>query len=319
MNAIITKPEALIPHTAHSHTAHSSTAQYRAVFISDTHLGTRGCRSDFLGDFLQQMSCDHLFLVGDIVDGWRLRKSWFWDAAHDRVVRLILRHARNGTRITYVPGNHDEMFRAWLPAMPDATTLEVAGITVRQEAEHTTADGRCLLVLHGDEFDGVLRYARFLAVLGDGAYTTSLVVNRWFNSVRRRLGYPYWSLSQWLKRQVKGAVKAIDLFETALAAEAKCRGFDGVVCGHIHHAEMRMVNGILYINDGDWVESCTALVEHHDGHLELLDWAAMNKLSFFTSLPARVDPAQANAAEVNPAKAHPAAVGPTKAEAAAAA
>ena len=258
-----------------------NTHRYRTVFISDTHLGTRGCRSDFLADFLARMSCQHLFLVGDIVDGWRLRKSWFWDANHDRVIRLILRHARNGAAVTYIPGNHDEMFRAWLPTALDPNTLEVAGIALRNEATHVTADGKKLLVIHGDEFDSVVRYARFLAILGDGAYVTSLVVNRWFNSARRRLGYPYWSLSQWLKRQVKGAVKAIDLFETALADEAGRRGFDGVVCGHIHHAEMRMVNGVLYLNDGDWVESCTALVEHHDGRLELIDWAALNGLSFF--------------------------------------
>lgn len=266
----------------------SSKSRFRAVFISDTHLGTRGCRTDFLADFLGSMSCEHLFLVGDIVDGWRLRKSWYWDAGHDRVVRLVLRHARDGAAVTYVPGNHDEMFRAWLPS-PSDPALEVAGITFRTEAEHTTADGKRLLVTHGDEFDGVLRYARFLAVLGDGAYVTSLVVNRWFNGIRRRLGYPYWSLSQWLKRQVKGAVKAIDLFETALAGEAKRRGFDGVVCGHIHHAEMRVVNGTLYLNDGDWVESCTALVEHHDGRLELLDWAALNNLSFFIPRAAKAE------------------------------
>ncbi len=257
------------------------TPHYRAVFISDTHLGTRGCRSDFLADFLARMSCDTLYLVGDIVDGWRLRKSWFWDAAHDKVVRLVLKHARNGTQVIYIPGNHDEMFRPWLPLAPEDKGLEVAGITVKNEAEHTTADGRRLLVIHGDEFDGVMRYAKFLAILGDGAYVTALVVNRWFNTARRWFGYPYWSLSQWLKHQVKGAVKAIDRFETALAEEARRRGFDGVVCGHIHHAEMRMVNGILYCNDGDWVESCTALVEHQDGRLELVDWAAVNRLSFF--------------------------------------
>ncbi len=279
--------------TAKSEAAFSNLTTYRSVFISDTHLGTKGCRSDFLADFLGGMSCEHLFLVGDIVDGWRLRKSWFWDAAHDEVIRLILRHARNGAAVTYVPGNHDEMFRPWLPSMPEGTALEVAGIAVQQEAEHTTAAGLRLLVIHGDQFDGVLRYARFLAILGDGAYVTSLVVNRWFNGIRRRLGYPYWSLSQWLKRQVKGAVKAIDLFETALAAEARRRGFNGVVCGHIHHAEMRMVNGILYVNDGDWVESCTALVEHHDGRLELLDWAALNNLSFYTPRPVKAEEAAA--------------------------
>jgi UDP-2,3-diacylglucosamine pyrophosphatase LpxH len=250
----------------------------RTVFISDTHLGTRGCRGEFLADFLRRTSCRHMFLVGDIIDGWRLRKSWYWDSSHDEVLRLILRHARSGTAVTYIPGNHDEMFRPWL-----ATGLEVAGIRLRDEATHRTADGRRLLILHGDQFDSVVRYAPFLALLGDWAYTTALVFNRWFNAVRRRLGYPYWSLSAWLKRQVKEAVKAIDRFEMALAGEARRRGFDGVVCGHIHHAEMREVAGVLYLNDGDWVESCTALVEHHDGRLELIDWAARNNFSFFAT------------------------------------
>jgi UDP-2,3-diacylglucosamine pyrophosphatase LpxH len=253
---------------------------YRSVFVSDTHLGTRGARCDFLADFLRRTSCQHLFLVGDIIDGWRLRKSWYWDENHDDVLRQILCKARGGTAVTYIPGNHDEMFRAWLG--PGALGgLEIAGILLRQEAVHVTAAGVRLLVLHGDEFDSVVRYAKFLALLGDGAYSIALVVNRWFNSLRRRLGYPYWSLSAWLKRQVKGAVKAVDRFEIALAGEARRRGFDGVVCGHIHHAEMREVQGVLYINDGDWVESCTALVEHHDGRLELIDWAAANQLSFF--------------------------------------
>ena len=258
----------------------------RAVFISDTHLGTRGCRGEFLADFLRRISCEHMFLVGDIIDGWRLRKSWYWDRSHDEVLRLILGHARGGAQVTYIPGNHDEMFRDWL-----STGLEIAGIRLRGEATHRTAAGKRLLILHGDQFDSVVRYAPFLALLGDWAYTAALVCNRWFNAVRRRLGYPYWSLSAWLKRQVKGAVKAIDRFETALANEAKSRGFDGVVCGHIHHAEMREVNGVLYLNDGDWVESCTALVEHHDGRLELIDWAARNNFSFFA--PAETQPAAA--------------------------
>ncbi len=253
---------------------------YRSVFVLDTHLGTRGARCDFLADFLRRTSCHHLFLVGDIIDGWRLRKSWYWDESHDEVLRQILRHARGGTEVTYIPGNRDEMFRAWL----DPTALgglEIAGIRLRQEAVHVTAAGKRLLVMHGDEFDSVVRYAKFLALLGDGAYSMALVCNRWFNSLRRRLGYPYWSLSAWLKRQVKEAVRAVDRFESALANEARRRGFDGVVCGHIHHAEMREVQGVLYLNDGDWVESCTALVEHHDGRLELIDWAATNHLSFF--------------------------------------
>jgi UDP-2,3-diacylglucosamine pyrophosphatase LpxH len=252
-------------------------SSYRAIFISDTHLGTKDCRTDFLVDFLRRTQSENLFLVGDIVDGWRLRKSWFWDKTHDEVIRLILSKARAGTEVTYIPGNHDEMFRAWLPM-----GLEVGGVKLRREATHMTADGRNLLILHGDEFDSVVRYAKFLALLGDSAYTAALIVNRYFNAIRRRLGYPYWSLSAWLKHQVKGAVMAIDRFESAVAGEARRRGFDGVVCGHIHHAEMRDVGGVLYLNDGDWVESCTALVEHHDGRLELIDWAALNRLSFFT-------------------------------------
>ena len=253
-----------------------TTLSFRTIFISDLHLGTRGCRSDFLADFLRRVSCEQMYLVGDIIDGWRLRRSWYWDETHDEVLRLILRHARDGAEVTYVPGNHDEMFRAWLPL-----GLEIAGVRLRKDAVHTMKDGRRLLIMHGDEFDSVVRYAKFLALLGDWVYTAALVMNRWFNAVRRRLGYPYWSMSAWAKRQVKEAVKAIDRFETALAGEARRRGFDGVVCGHIHQAEMRDIGGVLYLNDGDWVESCTALVEHHDGRLELLDWAAMNRLSFF--------------------------------------
>ncbi len=246
--------------------------RYRTVFISDVHLGTKGCRADFLADFLRQVECERLFLVGDIVDGWRLRKSWYWDGHHDEVIRLVLRFARSGANVTYIPGNHDEMFRGWLG-------LEIAGVRLARQAEHRTADGRRLLVLHGDEFDSVVRYARFIAYLGDWAYDWALRLNRWFNYGRRRFGYPYWSLSQWLKRQVKEAVKAIDRFEVALAGEARRGGFDGVVCGHIHHAEMRDVGGVLYVNDGDWVESCTALVEHADGRLELVDWVREMGLS----------------------------------------
>jgi UDP-2,3-diacylglucosamine pyrophosphatase LpxH len=264
--------------------------RYRAVFISDLHLGTRDARTDFLADFLRRVSCRHLYLVGDVVDGWRLRRSWYWDAAHDEVLRLVLRHARSGAVVTYIPGNHDELFRAWLPL-----GLEVAGIRLRAEATHVTRQGRRLLVTHGDAFDSVVRYAKVLALLGDWAYSAALVANRWFNAARRRLGYPYWSLSAWAKRKVKGAVKAIDDFEAALAGEARRRGLDGVVCGHIHHAEMREVDGVLYANDGDWVESCTALVEHEDGRLELVDWAALNRFSFFDRAPAAAHHAAAPA------------------------
>jgi UDP-2,3-diacylglucosamine pyrophosphatase LpxH len=258
---------------------------YRAVFISDVHMGTRGSRCDFLGHFLGSFSCENLYLVGDIVDGWRLRKSWYWDELHDEVVKLVLRHAANGAKVLYIPGNHDEMFRAWLPL-----GLEIGGVKLAAQAEHVTADGKRLLIMHGDEFDSVVRYAKTLAFLGDWAYRAAQNINRWFNALRRPLGYPYWSLSQWAKRQVKEAVKAVDRFEEALAGEARRRHYDGVVCGHIHHAEMRVVEGVLYLNTGDWVESCTALVEHHDGRLEIVDWVALNRLSFFE--PRRVTVAQ---------------------------
>jgi len=248
--------------------------RFRAVFISDIHLGTRGCRADFLLDFLRRVDCESLYLVGDVVDGWRLRKSWYWTPEFDEVLREILALARRGVEVVYIPGNHDEMFREWLG-------LEIAGIRLAREAVHDAADGRRFLVIHGDEFDGVIRYAKFLAFLGDWAYDWAVYLNRHFNVARRRLGYPYWSLSQWLKRQVKGAVKAIDRFETALATEAKRRGLDGVICGHIHHAEMRTVQGVLYMNDGDWVESCTALVEHTHGQFELLDWSREAPLSYW--------------------------------------
>jgi len=242
----------------------------RSVFVSDIHLGTRGSRSDMLLDFLASVECNHLYLVGDVIDGWRLRKTWYWHEEFDQVMRAVLDHAERGTKVTYIPGNHDEMFREWLG-------LEIAGVKLMREAVHEGADGRKFLVIHGDEFDGVIRYAKFIAYLGDWAYDTALALNRWFNLARRKFGYPYWSLSQWLKRQVKEAVKAIDRFEGALAGEAKRRGLDGVICGHIHHAEMRMVNGVMYMNDGDWVESCTALVEHADGRFELIDWSAQTR------------------------------------------
>ena len=277
---------------------HMKPTAYRSIFISDTHLGTRGCRADFLADFLKSVSCENLYLVGDIIDGWRLRRSWFWDHHHDEVLRLILRAARDGTNVVYVPGNHDEMMRKYVPL-----GLEICGVKLQMEAEHTTADGKRLLITHGDAFDSVVRHAKALALLGDWAYTAALGVNRYFNHIRVKFGYPYWSLSAWLKLQVKDAVKAIDRFETALADDAHRRGFDGVVCGHIHHAEMRMVNGVMYLNDGDWVESCTALVEHQDGRLELLDWVARNKLSLLAGGSTRISASktavmQAVAAEI---------------------
>ena len=240
---------------------------YRTIWISDLHLGTRGCKAEFLLDFLRHTEADTIYLVGDIIDGWRLKKSWYWPQSHNDVVQKVLRKVRKGTRVVYVPGNHDEWLR-------DYTRLKFGGVEVVSEAIHLTADGRRLLVLHGDEFDAIVKHARWLALLGDGAYDTALWLNRHFNTARRRLGYQYWSLSAYLKRRVKNAMQYIVSFADAVVEEASRRGVDGVVCGHIHHAEMRELGGILYCNDGDWVESCTALVEHRDGRIELIDWTS---------------------------------------------
>jgi UDP-2,3-diacylglucosamine pyrophosphatase LpxH len=238
---------------------------YRTIWISDLHLGTRGCKAEFLLDFLGATRCERLYLVGDVIDGWRLRKSPYWNQSQGRVVQAIMRKARHGTEVVYVPGNHDEALRGYVGLM-------FGGVAVEREVVHSTADGKRLLVCHGDQFDGVVQYHKWLARLGDRAYNFCLHLNHWFNVARRRLGLPYWSLSAYLKHRVKNAVDFICQFEQSLADEAKRRGLDGVVAGHIHHAEMREIDGILYCNDGDWVESCTALVEHHDGRLEILDW-----------------------------------------------
>jgi UDP-2,3-diacylglucosamine pyrophosphatase LpxH len=203
--------------------------------------------------------------VGDIVDGWQLRKRWFWPQAHNDVVQKLLRRARKGCKVIFVPGNHDEFARGFCDH-------HFGGIEVMHEAVHTTADGRRMWITHGDYFDGVIRFAKWLAYLGDNAYELTLRVNRHFNLIRKRLGFPYWSLSAYLKDKVKMAVNFISDFEVALANEARHRGFDGVICGHIHRAEMREIGGVLYCNDGDWVESLSALVEHMDGRLELVYW-----------------------------------------------
>jgi UDP-2,3-diacylglucosamine pyrophosphatase LpxH len=236
------------------------------VFLSDTHLGLRASRSEYLLDFLRNTECEHLYLVGDIVDIWKMRTGWHWTQVHNDLVREVLRKARNGTRVTYVPGNHDELFRAY----PD---FQFAGLEVRREAEHRTADGRRFLVLHGDEFDCVVMNNKWLAHLGSGVYDLLLWINRWFNAGRRRLGFGYWSLSAYLKRRVKEAVKYIGNFEEAVVRSARERGMQGVICGHIHHAVISDFGGVVYANCGDWVESCTALAEEPDGSLRLIHWA----------------------------------------------
>jgi UDP-2,3-diacylglucosamine pyrophosphatase LpxH len=238
---------------------------YRAVFISDLHLGTPGCQAGELLDFLKAYPSDSLYLIGDIVDGWQLRRKWFWPQSHNDVVQKLLKRARKGCRIIFVPGNHDEFARQF-------AGLHFGGVEVAMEAVHETATGKRLWVVHGDYFDAVVQNAKWLAYLGDNLYEISLKLNRHLNNLRGRLGLPYWSLSAYLKHKVKSALNYVTEFETAVAREARHRGHHGVVCGPIHRAEMREIDGTLYCNDGDWVESRTALVEHADGRLELVHW-----------------------------------------------
>ena len=244
--------------------------RYRSLFLSDVHLGTKGCQADLLLDFLRYHDADTIYLVGDIVDGWRLRAGWYWPQTHNDVVQKLLRKARKGARIVYLPGNHDEFLR-------DYYGSHFGGIEVVETAIHEAADGKRYLVIHGDVFDVVVRHAKWLAFLGDGAYTAALGINTYLNWVRRKLGFPYWSLSQWAKLKVKNAVNFIGRFEEAVATEARRHKVDGVVCGHIHHAVMHDSFGVAYVNCGDWVESCTAIVEHQDGRFELVDWARLTR------------------------------------------
>lgn len=249
---------------------------FRTVWISDTHLGTPGCNAEMLLDFLKAIECETLYLVGDIVDGWQLRKGWYWPPRHNDIVRCVMKMAKHGTRVVYVPGNHDEAFR-------DYVGLNFGGVEVVGEAIHVTADGRSLLVLHGDEFDGVVLYAKWLAFLGDQAYVVLLKLNSVLNRIRRLMRKPYWSLAAMMKKKVKNAVQFISSFEQVVAQAAFERGADGVVCGHIHSAEVRQIGEVTYYNDGDWVESCTALVEHSDGRMEIINWAERKRLDAQTN------------------------------------
>lgn len=275
-SSIALKELALLKHRQHQHDRSfydfnqnpvdpGDIRKHRTAWISDIHLGTTGCKADLLIDFLEHNRFETLYLVGDILDGWRLRRAWYWPHQHDQIVRMILQFAADGTRVVYVPGNHDEGFRQY-------DRLQLAGIEVHNEITHRGADGREYLILHGDQFDTIVRYARWLALLGDYSYRMALRVNNVVADVRKELGLPYWSLSKALKNRVKNAVEYISSFEYAIAKVAAERGVDVVVCGHIHQAEMRTIDGILYCNDGDWVESCTALVEDQSGQLEIIRW-----------------------------------------------
>ncbi|GJE03218.1 UDP-2,3-diacylglucosamine hydrolase [Methylobacterium isbiliense] len=265
----------------------------RTLFLSDIHLGTKGCQAELLLDFLREVDADEIYLVGDIVDGWKLRSGWYWPQAHNDVVQKLLRKVRKGSRLIYVPGNHDEFLRDFLD-------MHFGGIEVQDQVLHEAADGRRYLVIHGDQFDLVMRHAKWLAFLGDGAYEAALFVNTHLNRVRRRLGLTYWSLSAWAKLRVKNAVNFISRFEELLAAEARRLGADGVICGHIHHAASRDIDGLHYLNTGDWVESCTAIVEHYDGRMEVIR---------FTDRAAAAPPVPAGAPEPAGARGAPPVLG----------
>jgi UDP-2,3-diacylglucosamine pyrophosphatase LpxH len=238
---------------------------YRTLFLSDVHLGSRGCQAELLLDFLKNNDAATIYLVGDMIDGWQLKNRWYWPQAHNDVVQKLLRKVRKGVRVIYLPGNHDEFARDYIGSV-------FGGVEVADHAYHMTADKKRLLIVHGDQFDIVVKHARWLAYLGDWAYTFALWSNLWLNKIRRKLGFTYWSLSAWAKLKVKNAVNFIGAFEAALVEAARRHNADGVVCGHIHHPLIRDIDGITYVNIGDFVESCTAVAEHDDGRLEILRW-----------------------------------------------
>jgi len=242
----------------------------RTIFISDVHLGTKGCKAELLNSFLKAHRCENLFLVGDIIDGWRISSTkWYWPSAHNRVVRQILRKSeKEKTNVFYVVGNHDEFLREYIAEH----NFEMGNIKVVNELRHETAKGDNLWVIHGDAYDGITRHHRWVALAGDAGYNFLLWSNRWFNGIRRAFNLPYWSLSKAIKHKVKKAVSYIFEYENTVARETAKRKLDGVVCGHIHHAEMKTINGIRYYNCGDWVESCTAIVEDMAGNLDIVTW-----------------------------------------------
>lgn len=256
-----------------------SSTQVRAIFLSDIHLGTAGCNAGLLLKFLARYDAETIYLVGDIIDGWRLRSGWYWPQAHNDVMQKLLRKVRKGTKLIYIPGNHDEFLRDYLGH-------NFGGIHVEDRIIHRTATGQEYLVIHGDQFDVVVANARWLAYLGDWAYEFALWSNRIFNAVRRRLGMPYWSLSAWAKMKVKNAVNFIGRFEECLAEEARRAGADGVICGHIHHAAERDIDGVRYLNTGDWVESCTAIVEDASGALRIIRFAEIVRFETYAEAKA---------------------------------
>ena len=246
---------------------------YRSIWISDFHLGTRGCQSELLLEFIKHTQSEKLYLVGDIIDGWALKNTWYWPQSHNDVVQKILRKARHGAEVFYISGNHDEVMRGFVP-------VNFGGVSILNQVIHETVDKKKYLVIHGDQFDGIIQCAKWLAMLGSITYDFLIYFNRYINFFRKKLGYEYWSLSNYLKFTVKNAVKFVSEYEKLVCNYAKQFKVEGIICGHIHHANMQNMNGIHYINDGDWVESCTALVEHFDGKLELINWTEKRKELF---------------------------------------
>lgn len=240
--------------------------KYRTIWISDVHLGYKGCKADYLLDFLRATECEYLYLIGDIIDVWSMQRTMYWPQAHNNVIRTILGKAKHGTKVVYIPGNHDYQFREY-------HGMKFGNLIIKREDIHLTADGKLLLLMHGDEFDSAMQCGRLTSFIGNLGYDILLYLNRHFHAVRSRFKFSYWSLSSFIKGKVKNAMKHIHCYEALVATEAKRRGVDGVVCGHIHHAELRDIDGIIYCNDGDWVEHCTAMVEHKDGKLELIHWS----------------------------------------------
>ena len=252
-------------HLEAGRTREQDKTRVRSIFLSDIHLGTRGCQAELLTSFLKAHSAERVYLVGDIIDGWRLKKSLYWPQAHNDVLRRLFTLMKRGTEVIYVTGNHDEFLRKY-------DDMVLGNLSMVDQAEHETADGKRLLVLHGDQFDVITRYARWVALLGDAGYIALMQINRLFNTVRKRFGFGYFSLSAWVKQRVKRAVNFVSEFESSVAKECRREGYDGVVCGHIHHAEITDIQGVRYMNCGDWVESCTALVEDHDGTFRIVHW-----------------------------------------------
>ncbi|MEM7541064.1 MAG: UDP-2,3-diacylglucosamine diphosphatase [Pseudomonadota bacterium] len=251
--------------------ASKNNKEFRAIWISDVHLGFRGARADLLLDFLHRAQCEKLYLVGDIVDMWSMKKRPYWPQSHNDVIRTILGKAKYGTEVIYVPGNHDELLRAYVGH-------EFGNISIQDPAIHVRRNGEKMLVLHGDQFDAAVASSRWIGMLGSLVYELLLGANTILNRARRAFGFPYWSLAKFLKNKVKNAVQYISIYERAVAEAARRYGVSGVVCGHIHRAEVITIDGILYCNCGDWVEGCTALVEHDDGHIELVDWSLTENL-----------------------------------------